>query len=60
MALAGGVAGAILSKRLVGFLGIMPHAKVGQVIITVAGLGGAAGASMWIDKKLYQSMGLCK
>lgn len=52
--------GAILSKRLLGFLGITPHAKVGQVIITVAVLGGATGSSMFVDKALYQSMGLCK
>ncbi|MCH7290159.1 hypothetical protein MMP65_01565 [Acinetobacter sp. ANC 3926] len=38
--------GEILSKRLVGFLAITPHAKVGQVIMTVAGLGGEAGANI--------------
>lgn len=59
-ALVGGAAGAILSKRLVGFLGITPHAKVGQVVITIGGMASAVGLSVVVDKALYKTMGLCK
>ncbi|WP_436862117.1 hypothetical protein [Acinetobacter haemolyticus] len=54
----GGAAGAILSKRLVGFLGITPHAKVGQVVITIGGMASAVGLSVVVDKALYKTIRL--
>lgn len=59
-ALVGGVFGAGVGRGLLTFLSILPQAKAGQVIMTIGGLAGAAGSSMFVDKALYQSMGLCK
>lgn len=57
----GGAVGAgVVGCGLIGFLGISPYAKAGQVIITVAGVGGAVGLSEVVDKALYKTMGLCK
>lgn len=59
-AIVGGAAGAAIGRGLVTVLGISPYGRVGQIAMTVLGLGGAAGTSIMIDKAMYKSMGLCK
>lgn len=59
-ALVGGAAGAATGRVLYMAFTINPYARAGQVIMTVLGMGGAVGGSLFVDKALYKGMGLCK
>jgi len=60
VAIVAGAAGATAGRGLVTIIGFNPYGRVGQVVMTVLGMGSAAGASIVVDKALFKSMGLCK
>ncbi|WP_335960107.1 hypothetical protein [Acinetobacter bereziniae] len=59
-AIVAGAAGAAAGRGLVTVIGLNPYGRAGQVVMTVLGMGSAAGASIMVDKALFKSMGLCK